>query len=253
MKNLFVVSLSLICLFCSNIAIATLSKTIVFASEASYPPFESVNPNGELQGFDIDLAKAICQQVNLKCVFIHQPWESLIPGLKLGKFDALISAMAITESRKKQIAFSDPYFTPTGSFAAAKNGHLSLTPEGLKNKSIGVQKATTFELYLKEKYKHTITIKTYPNFQSLMLDLKANRIDAALGDTPIVENWLNTDDNHINYTLVGTHIYNPKYFGTGYGIAVKSNNMELLQAINKGLKEIKENGTYQKIYHTYFK
>src|SRR5690606_10339197 len=122
---------------------AKLPDTIKFASEATYPPFESVNATGELQGFDIDIAKAICEQMSLKCSFSNQPWESLIPGLNLGKFDAIISAMDITEERKKRVDFSNPYFSPTGSFVGRKSANFELTPENLKGKTIGVQKSTT--------------------------------------------------------------------------------------------------------------
>jgi arginine transport system substrate-binding protein len=244
--------LTLCCLFISNNIMAKLPDTIKFASEATYPPFESMNSAGELQGFDIDIAKAICKQMKLNCIFSNQPWESLIPGLTLGKFDAIISAMDITEDRSKQVDFSTPYFSPTGSFVARKSANLDATAQSLKGKTIGVQKGTTFEKYVTEKYKSDIRLKTYPSFQNVMLDLNSGRIDVAMGDTPIIEDWLKNNDPQEIFVLLGKPIYNPEDFGIGYGIAIKKGNTELLKAINEGLRKIKKNGIYEKIFLNYF-
>lgn len=227
-------------------------KVIRFASEATYPPFEFLSASGELQGFDIDIAKAVCAQADLKCTFSPQPWENLITGLELGKFDAVINAMDITEERKKRVDFSEPYFSPTGSFIARKSADLSITPQGLKGKIVGVQKGTTFEKYLNQQYKNIIILKTYPNFNDALLDLKANRLDAAIIDTPALEDWLQNNDPHHYFTLVGEPIQDPKVFGVGYGIAVKKGNTELLNKIDQGLAGIKKNGTYEKIFLKYF-
>jgi arginine transport system substrate-binding protein len=239
-------------LFLCNTLQAQPEQVVRFASEATYPPFEFLSASGELQGFDIDIAKAVCAQAALKCKFSAQPWENLITGLELGKFDAVINAMDITDERKKRVDFSEPYFSPTGSFIARKSADLSITPLGLKGKVVGAQKGTTFEKYLKQQYKKIIILKTYPNFNDALLDLKADRLDAAIIDTPALKDWLQNNDPQHHFTLVGEPIQDPEFFGVGYGIAVKKGNIALLNKINQGLSDIKKNGTYEKIFSKYF-
>lgn len=249
MKKLLTACLAL---FLYSTTQAQPEHTIKFASEATYPPFESVKASGELQGFDIDIAKAICAKENLTCRFSNQPWESLLTGLELGKFDAIISAMDITDERKERVDFSTPYFSPTGSFVARKSANLAITPEALKGKTIGVQKGTSFEKYMNQQYKGIVKLKTYPSFQNVMLDLKADRLDAALGDTPIVNDWLKNNDAQKLFSLIGNPIQDPEVFGIGFGIAIKKGNTKLLEKINRGLASIKKDGTYEKIFSNYF-
>jgi arginine transport system substrate-binding protein len=236
----------------SGNSFAVVPPIIHFATEATYPPFEYMDASGEIKGFDIDLAKALCAQIKAQCTFTNQPWESLIPSLKLGKFDALISAMNITEQRKQQVDFTRPYFITTGSFVAPKDSNIVISVEGLKNKTVGVQSATTFEHYLTAEYGKGIGMKSYPSSQDALLDLTSGRVDVVLGDTPIILDWLSNNNMNQKYRTVGEPINNPAYFGLGYGIAVKKGNVELLNAFNSALAQIKANGDYDKLLHTYF-
>lgn len=231
---------------------AAIPQTINFATEATYPPFEYVDPNGKIQGYDIDLANALCQQMHVQCTFTNQPWDSLVPSLKLGKFDALISALAITDTRKQQVDFTDPYLSTTAIFVAPVASHLSISPGNLKDKTIGVQGGTTFEQYLMAEYPDIIKIKTYNSIQDAFLDLASGRVDAVLGDTPSIVDWLHKHDTAEKYEQVGEPVINPKFFGIGYAIAVQKGNKELVDAFNAALNEIKLNGTYQKINEKFF-
>lgn len=229
------------------------NQTITFAMEATYPPFESVNQSGNVVGFDVDIANSICAKIAATCVFKNSPWDSLIPGLKLGKFDAIISAVAITNAREKQVAFSQPYYFATASFVAGTTNSIDLTSDGLKNKSVGVQGGTAMANYMFGFYKNAgVDTKTYASINDAFLDLKSGRIDAVLADTPIAKTWLTQDENQLNYKIVGQPIQDPTYFGRGMGIAINKKNTELLQKINWGLNQIKADGTYDKIVATYF-
>lgn len=239
-------------LLSSFTAIAALPQTISFATEATYPPFEYIDAKGNMQGYDIDLAKALCQEMHVQCTFSNQPFDSLIPSLKLGKFNALIGALGITDARKQQVDFTDPYLAATASFVAPVASQLSLSPESLKGKTIGVQGGTTYEQYLASDYKDIVKIKTYTSLQDALLDLDSGRINAVLGDTPSITDWLQKHNNDKKYALVGSAINNPKMFGVGYAIAVQKGNQELLDAFNTALQKIKDNGTYQKLNATYF-
>ncbi len=236
----------------SQSAFADIPQTITFATEATYPPFEYIDAAGHIQGYDIDLANALCKEMKVQCTFSNQPWDSLIPSLKLGKFNALIGALGITDARKQQVDFTDPYLAATASFVAPIASHLSISPEGLKGKIIGVQGGTTYEQYLATEYGDSIKIKTYTSIQDALLDLTSGRVDAIIGDTPSITDWLNKHNTEKKYGLVGEAINNPKMFGIGYAIAVKKGNTELVNAFNAALTKIKQEGIYQKLNDTYF-
>lgn len=250
MKKFFQVGL-LLAAIVSGQAWAAIPQTIRFATEATYPPFEYTDASGQIKGFDIDIAKALCKQMKVNCTFSNQPWDSLIPSLKLGKFDALIGAMAITPERQKQVDFTQPYYAATAEFIAAKNNNFVISPEGLKGKNIGTQGGTTFENFLKAKYPDA-KVKTYASLQDAYLDLVAGRVDMVLGDTPMSQEWLKKDNNSKNYAVVGTPVASLEYFGSGYGIAVQQGNTELAAAFNKALADIKAIGTYNLIVRQYF-
>src|SRR5688572_3259680 len=131
-------------------AVAAPIKTIRFATEATYPPFEYIDSSGQIKGFDIDIATAICQQIKAQCSFSNQGFNSLIPSLKIGKFDALISALGITLEREKQVGFTQTYYQPSASFVATLQKNYKLNE--LTGKIIGVQQGSTFEKYLREQY-----------------------------------------------------------------------------------------------------
>jgi arginine transport system substrate-binding protein len=232
-------------LFAANIAV------IHFATEATYPPFEFINAAGQIQGFDIDIAKALCKKMRTNnCFFSNQAFNSLIPSLKLGKFDAIISALGITQERQKQVAFTDSYYEPASSFIAPLAKHYTLAM--IPGKIVGVQTGSTMEIYLQDKYGNKVQKKTYPSIQDAFLDLIAGRVDVVLADTPIANDWLKQENHHESYGIVDKPIVDAAHFGAGFGIAVRKDEKELLDALNKALVEIKKDGTYEKIYKQYF-
>ncbi len=250
LKKIF--SCLMLCSLTVNLALAN-AKPIILATEATYPPFESVDNQGKMVGFDVDVLSAICANLKKQCQFVNQPWDSLIPGLQLGKFDVIFGAMNITEERQKQVNFTQPYYINTGSFAAAKASKLSLDPpQSLKNKTIGVQGSTTYDYYLQANYANQVHINRYSSIQDAFLDLQSGRIDAVFGDTPIILEWLKNPANITAYTTVGDRISDPKFFSQGYGFAVKKGNTELLNQLNQGLNAIKTSGEYEKIVEQYF-
>ncbi len=231
-------------------SIFALPKTIRFATEATYPPFEYVDASGQIKGFDIALASALCAQMKVECTFSNQAFNSLIPSLNLGKFDAIIAALNATAEREKQVSFTQSYYEPSASFVAASTQKETLAE--LPGKIVGVQQGTTFEKYLTEKYRDQIKIKTYASIQEAFLDLVAKRVDLVLTDTPIAIAWLQENARNKQFHFVGQPIVDPVYFGTGYGIAVRKQDPELLTALNSALTAIKKNGTYTALTKQYF-
>lgn len=248
MKKIIFILLAFLCFPFTN-AFAD-DAIIKFATEASYPPFESKLPDGKIDGFDVAIMNALCAQMKKTCTITNQPWDSLIPSLQLGKFDALIAAMAITDERKKQVDFTNSYYDAFVSFIAAKSANLDTSSAGMKGKTVGIQGGTTFGNYLKAMYGSDVTVNTYSSEEDALLDLSSGRVDAVLADTALAAQWVK-QHGHGDYVLVGKPINDPKYFGIGNGIAVKKGNTDLVNALNKALAEIKANGTYQKIAQQY--
>ena len=215
------------------------AQEITFAMEPSYPPFETTNEKGEIIGFDVDVANAICKEIQATCHFKSQSFDALIPSLKAKRFDAAISAMDITEARAKQVSFSNAYYDSTASYVALK-GKADLASA----KTIGVQNGTTFQQYTAAETKQ-YNAKSYASLQDAILDLKNGRIDIIFGDTAVLSDMISKEPE---IQFVGEKVTNKKYFGNGLGIAVNKSSKELLESLNKGLETVKANGEYQKIY-----
>ncbi|WP_273392382.1 transporter substrate-binding domain-containing protein [Actinobacillus porcinus] len=221
-------------------ALSAQARDIQFAMEPSYPPFELTNEKGDIMGFDVDIANAICKEIQANCSFKSHSFDGLVQAIKQKRIDAAISAMDITEARSKQVLFSDAYYDSSASFIAVK-GKADLTTA----KNIGVQNGTTFQQYIVAEATQ-YTPKAYASLQDAILDLKNGRIDIIFGDTAVLADMLSKE---ANLTFVGDKVTNPKYFGNGLGIAVNKGNKDLVEELNKGLATIKANGEYQKIYN----
>ncbi|WP_205954409.1 arginine ABC transporter substrate-binding protein [Pantoea stewartii] len=225
---------------------ASAAETIRIATEASYPPFEFVDANNKIQGFDVDLANALCKEMDATCTFTNQSFDSLIPSLKFRRFDAVMAGMDITPEREKQVLFSKPYYDNSAIFVAQKGKVASV--DALKGKRVGVQNGTTHQKYLADKHSD-ITVVPYDSYQNAVLDLKNGRIDAVFGDSAVVNEWLK---QNANLAPVGEKVTDKAYFGTGLGIAVRQGNTELQGKFNTALDKIKSNGTYKTIYNKWF-
>ncbi|MCT4710911.1 ABC transporter substrate-binding protein ArtJ [Enterobacteriaceae bacterium H11S18] len=233
-------------LFASAAFSATAAEKISFGSSATYPPFESLNASNQIVGFDIDLAKALCKQMQADCTFTNHAFDSLIPSLKFRKYDAVISGMDITPERSKQVAFTDPYYANSAVVIAKKGAFKSLNE--LKGKRVGMENGTTHQKYLQDKHPEIKTV-SYDSYQNAIIDLKNGRLDGVFGDTAVVNEWLKTNPQ---LGTVGEHVTDPQYFGTGLGIAVRPENKALLKKLNDALAAIKADGTYQKISDQWF-
>jgi arginine transport system substrate-binding protein len=241
MKKLFLAAM-----FATTAFSTAAADKISFGSSATYPPFESLNASSQIVGFDIDLAKALCKQMQADCTFTNHAFDSLIPSLKFRKYDAVISGMDITPERSKQVAFTDPYYANSAVVIAKKGAFKSL--DELKGKRIGMENGTTHQKYLQDKHPEIKTV-SYDSYQNAIIDLKNGRLDGVFGDTAVVNEWLKTNPQ---LGTVGEHVTDPQYFGTGLGIAVRPDNKALLKKLNNALAAIKADGTYQKISQQWF-
>ncbi len=234
---------SLICLASTG---AMAQQEIKFAMEATYAPFEYVDENNQIQGFDVDLANALCKQIEAKCSFHNQAFDSLIPALKFKRYDAAISGIDITEARQQQVSFTNAYYDNSAAFVAMTGKVASQA--ALEGKRVGVQNGSTHQSYLLEQMPG-VTAVPYGSYQDAFIDMQNGRIDSVFGDTAVVAEWFKKDDK---LAYVGDQITNQKYFGNGFGIAVNKDNQVLVDQLNTALKTVKENGEYQAIFDKYF-
>lgn len=222
------------------------ADTLRFASSATYPPFESLDRDNQIVGYDIDLAKALCQQMQAECTFTNNAFDSLIPSLKFRRFDAVISGMDITDDRSKQVDFTQPYYANSAIVIARKGKFSDFA--SLKGKRIGVENGTTHQKYLQEKHPEIVTV-AYDSYQNAILDMKNGRLDGVFGDTAVVNQWLKTNGD---LAAVGEHVTDKAYFGTGLGIAVRKGNDALRNRLNAALTTLKSNGVLQQLNQKWF-
>jgi lysine-arginine-ornithine-binding protein len=241
-------------LFFAMSGLATAKSVLKIATEGAYRPFNYVNPDGSLGGFDVDIAHALAKQMGLSkddYKMVVQEWDGMIPGLLAKKFDVIVASMSITAERKKAVAFTQPYYYETGSFVAKKSSHLVISKAGLKGKTIGVQTATTWARYLEGVYGNVVKIKYYDSVDNHNLDLKSGRLDAVLATSFYMSSWLKTEDGK-GCEIVGKPVDDPKYIGQGCAIALRKGDTKLLHKLNAALKEIISNGTHRRLARKYF-
>ena len=226
-------------------------KEVRIGIEGAYPPFSWTEPNGEVKGFDIDIANALCDEMKVKCTLVKQDWDGIIPALLARKYDAIIATMDITEERKKKVAFSDKYQHIPARFAAKKGTAIELTPEFMTDKRIGVQRATSMDTYVTDNFPKA-KVKRYGTADEAYLDLKSGRIDYVMIDSAAISDGLLKKPGGDAFEFVGPKLNDPRWFGEGAGIAMRKSDTELKEKFDAAIKAIRANGKYKELQDKYF-
>lgn len=222
-----------------------------FGMDAAYPPFESVNSKGEIVGFEVDYARALCERMKVTCTFQNQDWDGIIPSLMAGKFDVIFSSMNITEARAKQVLFSDMYYaTPPVIATSADNKSNDISPKALTGKTIGTQSSTIHANYLERFYKDS-DIKLYPTQDEPNQDLASGRLDYVVGDGLVTKAFIDKQ-GHGCCRIVATIARVPGIHGPGVGAAFRPGDTDLRDMFNRAIAELDADGTYKKIEAKYF-
>ena len=247
----FIIAAAAIALSASTAIAASHISSIKIGTEGAYPPFNNLNAAGELEGFDIDIARALCDEMGVECEFVTQDWDGIIPALQAGNYDAIIASMSITDERKEQVDFTDKYYNTPPAIIVPKDSELTeATPEALDGVAIGAQSATTHANYAEEKLSGA-DVRTYPTADEYKLDLASGRIDAAIDDVVVLSEFLETEEGAC-CRLLGTLTPDPVINGEGAGIAIRKGEDELREMFNAAIAAIRENGTYEEIQSKYF-
>jgi arginine/ornithine transport system substrate-binding protein len=251
MKKLITVALVAMMMLGTNVFANEWNK-IRIGVEGAYPPFSSVEKDGTLKGFDIDIAMALCEEIGAECVLIPQDWDGIIPALMARKYDAIIASMSITEERKKKVAFSDKYYNTPAKFARKKGSGIAISKAGLKGKTVGVQRATIHDNFITGEFGDSVEIKRYGTQDEAYLDAISGRVDLLLADSIAMEAGFLKTDQGKGWEFVGPGYSDPKYFGVGAGIAVRKSDGELAKLFSLAIKVIRSNGVYHMINGKYF-
>ena len=232
-------------------ALPAAAQKVRIATEGANPPFSKSTPDGKVEGFDVDIANALCKAMKADCEIVTQDWDGIIPALLAKKYDAIVASMNITEERQKTVAFSKPYYHSPVVFVAPKGKEpKDIEPATLAGKTIGVQGATSHDTYLQDKYPKA-TVRQYPTIDDAYRDLAAGRIDMVLYDKFAVYAWLQTDGGKC-CAMTGPDLNDPAHFGAGVGIAMRKGEDDLKAKIDGAIDAIVADGTYAKINAKYF-
>ncbi|WP_247743475.1 transporter substrate-binding domain-containing protein [Shimia sp. R10_1] len=253
MKNL--AALAAIALFTCTTASA---EDLRIGTSADYPPWESVNENNEIVGFDRDFGDELCRRIEANCTWINQAYDGLLPALQIGKFDAVISGISITEERAKMVDFSSAYAdAPNSVIGAVDAGFGTLdTPAdllaALADKTVGVQTGTTHEQVVKAHFEGA-TLRSYDRPDQIVNDLLAGRIDAAMMETSAAEPFLKGDQKD-KLSLVGPLLTSADFaeFGQGQGVALGKGKQDLQGRMDAAIAEMLADGTMAKLSETWF-
>src|SRR5450631_2838615 len=223
-----------------------------FLTEDDYPPFHFALPDGTLSGFDVDLARAICEELKITCTIQARRFDTLIDALNDDQGDALIAAIRIDPQTRGKLDFSGPYYTTPARFAALTTMQAeTATPESLRGKTVGVEAKSAHEAYLEMFFPDTIR-KPYESQKALREALVKGEIDTIFGDGISLSLWLDSQEGRNCCGFRGGPFIDARFFGEGAGIAVKKGNFQLRQTLDYALAELAARGTYADLYLKYF-
>jgi lysine-arginine-ornithine-binding protein len=233
-------------------AFALNAQTLKLGTDPTFAPYESKSPSGEIVGFEIDIAKAMCQKMGVKPVWVENDFDSIIPALQAKKFDAIVSGMAVNEKRKQQVNFTDKVFHTPAGMVVRKGSGLKTLAASLKGKSVGMQQGTIFEQYARKYYSpYGVNVTPYKTPDLYRADLLAGRLDAVMDDSVVLQTTLLSKPEGKDYEFAKPALRD-EIFGVGAAFGVRKDDTALLQKLNKALAAIRKDGTYDKIAKKYF-
>jgi polar amino acid transport system substrate-binding protein len=242
MKRLswFILPLLLIAAMLALPACSSGTPAVRVATDALWKPFEYVDEQTkEIIGFDIDLFKAIAEEEGLKLEFINVGFDPLLAGMASGQYDAAISSITITESRKQDMLFSDPYFE-AGQMVVVRRDNTTITGKDTLSGVVGAQISTTGAIEVEKLAAAGVTLKTYDDIGFAYQDLMNGQISAVVADNPIAMEYAGKNADKLK--MVGGVFTDEQY-----GIAVAKGKEDLLAKINAGLAEVKSDGLIEEL------
>jgi len=222
------------------------AQSIRIGTEGAYAPYNYMDSNGKIAGYEVDLGHALCAEAKLSCTFVVNEWDTIIPNLIAGNYDAIMAGMSVTDERKKTINFSEEYYPVEPSlFASAADANINLS--ALKGKKVGVQGATVQAGYAKKNFAANNTVLSYETFDQSVADLMAGNLDVLLADGDPLKPVIKASNGELKFIGKGIRI------GGGVAIGMRQNDTDLAKKLGIALVALKKNGTVDKLIKKYFK
>jgi polar amino acid transport system substrate-binding protein len=234
------------------ISLSAHAETLRVGMECTYAPFNYRTAEGQLEGYDVDVAKGVAGILGADLEFVCQKWDGMIPALLANKFDLIVASMSITEKRREKIDFSGPYRISVGRLVGRKKGNFelfdadgSVKPASFKGVKVGLERATTYENWFKAKVPNA-EILYYDSNEAMYLDLVNGRTDVIMTNPMKAHLKFLSKDDGAGFEFVSPAIDEVEYFGVGVGIGLRKGNDELLGRINAALKQLTDDGSLER-------
>jgi polar amino acid transport system substrate-binding protein len=234
-------------------AARALPRVVRIASEGARPPYNELDADGALRGFEIDLGRALCQRVRVECVFVSQEWDQMIPGLTAGFYDVILSAMEPTDERHAEVAFGQPYVRmPLTLMGEQEDAAPSaVTPQTLEGKRLGVEAESPQAQWAADRFPQA-EIKPYATLEEAILDLASDRVDFVLARKDSADEFLHKRKEGKCCRLLLDAPRDADYLGEGFAMAFRKTDDRLRAAFDKALAEVVADGTFAKVSARYF-
>lgn len=227
-------------------------RAIRFLTSDDYPPLNFAPRNGSLTGFNVEIARAVCEELQIACTIQARRWDTLIDSLMAEKGDAVVASIAATAENRARVDFSQPYYQTPARFVVRKGAPaFAATANGLKGKTVGVIDGSAHEAYIKAFFPGAKP-KPYRDVLALETALRSGEIDVAFADGLTLSVWLNGELSANCCSFFGGPYCESLYFGEGVGIAVRKDDSDLRRALNWALARLVSKGVYSELYLKYF-
>jgi polar amino acid transport system substrate-binding protein len=227
-------------------------SVIRFLTETDYPPFNFTGPDGNPAGFNVDLARSLCDEIKVTCTIQMRRFETLVDAITSNRGDAIIASLAVTPQLRTRLDFTDPYYRAPARFVSRREAVMTeVRPEYLEGKKVGVIGGTSHEAYLKAMFTDA-EIKPFSGDDTLRVALRRGDVDLIFGDAISLAFWINGTDSAECCAFSGGPFVESRYFGEGVGIGVRKGNDLLRQALNWALFRVWEKGRYTDLWLRYF-
>ena len=227
-------------------------SVIRFLTETDYPPFNFAGPDGNPRGFNVDLARMICEELKLACTIQMRRFETLVTSLNANQGDAAIASIAASPEMRVKVDFTDSYYRTPARFVAKRDTALEdPLPERLEGRKVAVVAGTAHEAYIRTLFTE-VEVRSYPSIDVARLALRHGDVDLLFGDAISLAFWLNGTDSENCCAFRGGPFIDSRFFGEGVGIAVRKGNDTMRLALNWALFRVWEQGRFTDLWLRYF-
>jgi polar amino acid transport system substrate-binding protein len=223
-----------------------------FLTEGDFPPFNYLDEDGVLSGFNVDLARALCNEIGAACDIRVRPWDELLVALQRGEADAVIAGHTVTPDSLRRVAFTDRYFQTPGRFAAKTDAEkIEIAPDQLDGRSIAVARGTPHEAFLKTFFRDS-RIQPFETAELARDALLQGKVDYVFDDGIGLAFWINGTLSRRCCELRGGPYFEPRFFGDGLAIAVPRNDLQIKALLNAALHKVRASGRFDELVSRYF-